>query len=261
MNKKKILYSTLLVLLIGIILCIFNAFNGNPLSKYLGKRLVKSYLEETYPDEEFRVENGQFNSKFNEYSYPVIKIGDDPYAPIGTDSTEEETEKQLQSMNYSIDVTGFLTQTVRYDSIRYSRIDTTLCKKLSKEASIEISNILKDQLPNIVTINVSMEVLKEQLPSDTAWSKDLELDRPIYIDIITDANEQDAKDAMEDGKTVQRLLNENGFDSFNVNINANGFDKNLGDKDEYGYVKYALSFDNEKNITLKDVEEFNKNLK
>lgn len=162
MNKKKIVYSILLVFLIGTILFFFNAFNGNPLSKYLGKHLVESYLEDTYPNEEFRIENGQFDFKSNRYNYPVIKIGEAPYASIGNSSTKDKAEKQIQSVDYSVSVTGFLKQKIRYDSIRYARMDIELCEKLSEGASVEITNLLKEDIPNIVAVEVTIEILKKE---------------------------------------------------------------------------------------------------
>jgi len=260
MSKKKIIYSIILVILISFILLIFNAFNGNPISKFVGKKVAAKYLEETYPNEEFRLESGEYNFKFSEYNYPVYKIGEDPFAYVES-SNGEDKEKELQSMNYSISVTGFLRPRVRYDEIRSARRDEILCKTLSYQASLEIEELLKSEIPNLVNVWGSVEVIKGQLPSDTSWSKDIILDEPIYIDITLDSSNETAEDCVNTCIKIQQILAENNYNYSGVNINGNGFDKDLGDKDEYGYVKYALSFGMDDEILLKDVKEVNQHLK
>lgn len=247
MNKKKILYSTLLVLLIGIVLFFYDAFNGNPLSNYLGKNVVEGFLVETYPDENFRVEDGQYDFTLGEYEYPVIKIGEDPYA-----------SKEVHSINYSVSVSRFLRQGVKYDSIRCARIDDNLSIKLREESSAEITNLIKDKVFNIIEVGVTMEVLRNQLPSDTSWSPDLELDTPIQIYIVTDVKGQDVEDVINNSKTIQKLLNENDYDYSEVTIRANGFGKDLNGEYNQVYEKYSLSFNRDKEITIKDVKEINK---
>lgn len=254
MKKKKMIYIALLIVLVGLILTAYNALNGNPVSNMIGKKIVVNYLKENYPDEEFRVESGFYDFKFGEYSYDVIRIGEDPYAVI--DTSLNDIEKQYQSLNYYVTVKGLFNPRVIYDSIKYARLDEALSQKLSTEASAEIKASLEKNLPNIKAVEVNVEVTKFTLAKDTSWSKNLQLDYPIFLHIVTDGTEQSAEDSLSDGEKIQKLLNSNGYYYSSVTINANAFNKDLGAKDEYGYVKYAFSFTPTTRLSLKDIDTF-----
>ncbi len=256
MKKKKIIYILLLIVLASFILTVYNAFNGNPISNAIGKKLVINYLQDIYPDEEFRVENGFYDFKFNEYSYDVIKIGEDPYAIIESTADPIELEKFSQGLNYYITVKGTFKPKIRYDAIRYARLDEKLSSKLSEEASWEILNTLKKQITNLKAVEANVEVLKFSMNENTSWSKDLKLDEPISLHIVTDATTQTADEALDDGIKIQQFLKANGYSYTNVNINGNAFDKDLGAKDEYGYVKYAYSFTPDTSLSVKDIDTF-----
>lgn len=256
MNKKKILYSIILIILIGFILTCYNAFNGNPISNLLGKHLVENYLKETYPNEEFRVESGKYNFKFTEYSYDVIKIGEDPYAVIDPAADAIVKEKFLQGLDYYVAVEGTFKPRVRYDSIRYARLDENLSRKLSEEAASEIFSTLQRDLPNLKAVEATVEIIKFTMEDNTSWSKELNLDEPISLHLVTDATNQTAEETLADGIKIQQLLKEYGYTYSNVNINGNVFDKELGAKDEYGYVKYAFSFKADTKLSLKDIDTF-----
>lgn len=256
MKKKKILYLIILIILIGLILTAYNAFNGNPISNILGKKIVVNYLNKNYPNEEFRVEKGFYNFKFNEYSYDVIKIGEDPYATLPPDASPIELEKFAQGLNYYVTVKGTFNPKVRYDAIRYARLDEKLSQRLSEEACSEIFSDLQKTLSNLKAIEANVEILKFSMNENISWSKDLKLDRPISLHIVTDATTQTADETLADGMKIQQLLKEFGYTYSNVTINGNAFDKDLGEKDEYGYVKYSFSFTPNTSLSVKDIDTF-----
>lgn len=261
MKIKKYFYLLAITLLVIIILSCYNAFNGNPISNLVGREVVKSYLNNTYPGEEFRVEKGHFDFKFSQYSYNIIKIGEDPYAVIENINSEEDKEKALQSLDYYITVRGTFNLKVRYDGIRYNRIDQELSTKLNEEASQELYALLSKDIASLKSVEVGIEVLKFQLPKDTVWDKSLTKTYPMDIFVILDCTNKSVDECIEDGTKIQNLLKENELYYTNVNVNANNFDGNLGGKDEYGYLKYGFSFGPEDYLTNKNVEEYNKNLK
>ncbi len=256
MKKKKIIYSLILIILVGFILTCYNAFNGNPISSFIGKQVVTKYLKTTYPDEEFRVEPGTYSFKFTEYSYEVIKIGEDPYAVISNGSDDLEKEKLSQGLNYYVTVKGTFNQKIRYDGVRYARLDEKLSMKLSEEASSEILLSLQQLLSNLKAVEANVEVIKFSMNENTSWSKDLNLDEPISLHLVTDATNQTADEALADGIKIQQLLKELGYAYSTVTINGNAFDKDLGTKDEYGYVKYSYSFTPDTSLSVKDIDTF-----
>ncbi|MEG2289323.1 MAG: hypothetical protein RSA29_03940 [Clostridium sp.] len=241
MNKKKIFYSTILIILISFIVIVFNAFNGNAISRFIGKNVAEKYLEQTYPGEEFRVESGEYNFKFSEYIYPAYKIDEDPYVNISS------------SQNYSLSVTGFFKPKVSWDKIRYARRDEILCGKLSYEASLEIETLLKSKIPNVFNAGGNIEVIKGQHPNYTNWSKDIILDKPMDIYVTLDSSAETAEDCVNTSTKIQQILAENNYNYSHVTINGNGFDKSLGDHNNSGYVKYSFAFGMDDKIQLKDV--------
>lgn len=244
MKKRTIIYSILLVLLVGFVLVIYNAFNGNPLSKLLAKRELTHYLTDTYPDKELHVRDGFYNFKFGEYTFEVRQIGAVP--------PDEET--------YEFSLQGFFKPTVIWDGIYYSNLDEPLIEKLEKEASDEITALLAKKVDSIVRIHVRIEILKGTYEQNTDWNKDLTLERPLSMHITLDATNDSEEGVLTTTKTIQRALNDAGYDYESVTINGNGFDHSEGKLDDTGYVKYYLSFEKETKLQLKDVRVEKSNL-
>lgn len=237
MKRKKWIYIVLIIILVVPILFFYNAFNGNPIWKMASESALKDYLKETYPDQEFNIDEGFYNFKFSEYSFKVNKIG-------------VEDQKK-----YEINVRGFFKPTVAFDEIYMDNLDEPLMEKLGNEAAAELQTVFKD-VNSIVTINVRIEVLKGTYDTSINWSKDLKIEKPIYIDILMDAGNMPREQLLEEMKKMQSHLNTEGYTYDNVNINANLFDGKYG-KDDQGYVKYASSFTKDKKLSLKDIEEYN----
>ncbi|MBO0991707.1 YfjL-like protein [Bacillus sp. SD088] len=235
MKKRKWIYISLILLLVLPILILYNAFNGNPLSKWIAASTLNKYLQETYPNQEFNTDKGFYNFKIGGYSFDVNKIGG------------EDQE------NYEFNVTGFFQPTVTYDEIYYANLDEPLIEKWQEEAAVELQDIFKD-IQAIVYIEVQLEVLKDSYAFQTDWDKDLQLEKPMYIHVLMDAGQLSKTELVEEMKKMQRDLESAGYTYDVVNINANLFDEDL--KDDQGYVKYASSFTEDQKISLRDIEEY-----
>lgn len=242
MKKKKMIYSILLVLLIGIVLFFYNAFNGNPISKVYSKKVLENYLSDTYTNKEFRIKDGFYDFKFSEYIFEVIEIGN---------ATEDGPAK------YEFSVSGFIKPIVTTDGIYYANLDEDLMMKLGQEASREIESILREKVASVKGVDIQLELLKGKLDSATKWNKDLPLEKPLQMHIVIDSTNQTKEDVLNDTKKIQTVLDSEGYVYDYATINGNGFDQEHGDgKDERGYVKYSISFDKGVTPQLKDVEEF-----
>ncbi|MFS0863930.1 hypothetical protein [Fredinandcohnia sp. 179-A 10B2 NHS] len=249
MKKKKIISSVILALLVLFVLYVYNAFNGNPISKFYATKVVENYLSETYPEREFRVDEGFYNFKFSEYSFNVIEIG----------SVGEQESKEYGPREYEFTVRGFIKPFVNIDSIYTENLDQPLITKLSEEAQNEIQTLLAKEVPSVAGVGVMIEVQKGTYPETTEWNKELKLEKPIDMHIVLDATTSSKDDVFKESKQIQKILNENGYNYGSVNINANVIEVKGGDisKDELGYVKFALSFGTDTEIKKKDIEEFN----
>ncbi|MBS4218716.1 hypothetical protein KHA96_10370 [Bacillus sp. FJAT-49711] len=239
MTKMKWLYLILIIILVVPILFFYNAFNGNPVWKYVSERSVKLYLKETYPGQEFVIPDGFYNFKVSGYTYDVRKIGDG------------------QQKEYEFNVTGFWKPTVTYDGIYYDNLDLPLMDKLGEEASAELTELLTDKVGRVIEMSVQIEVLKGTYSSDTNWSKDLKLEKPIYIHLIVDATNRSKDDVLKMVRSIQQTLNSEHYNYSGVSFNGNLFDNEVIEKDNLGYVKYYVGFEKNSDIKLSDIEEYN----
>lgn len=236
MTKKKLIYSFFIVVLTGGILLLYNAFNGNPISKFLAKKELKTYLAETYPDEEFYIEDGFYNFKFGSYDFNVVLIG------------EEDAE-------YEVTLTGFIKPEIWYDDIYDSRLDEPLIEKLSREASEEVLELLEKEVDHIVALDVEIEVSQGTYPKDTSWNKSLTLEKPLNFFIVLDSTTKTKEDTLQSAIAIQTLLNEARYDYERVTINGNILDEEGKEIADTGYVKYALSFGPNTKLKIKDISD------
>ena len=225
------------------VLYIYNAFNGNPVSKFYSSKVLEQYLEENYSDRDFRIEEGFYNFKFSTYDFNVIEIGN---------ASPNENEPR----HYGFTVRGFLKPYVNLDAIYIENLDEPLMGKLSREAESEITNLLKQSVPTVKGIGVSIEVLKGKYDSNTIWNKDLELERPMSLHIVLDSTNSTKEDVFKEAEVIQKVLNENNYTYESVTINGNIIDKPNAEyrKDDTGYVKYSVSFEKDTDINIKDIE-------
>ncbi|ADU31714.1 DUF3139 domain-containing protein [Evansella cellulosilytica] len=240
LKNKKFWISIAIVMIVIFIFSLYNAFNGNPISKFLAKKALDSYVEETYPEKEFNISEGFYNFKFGEYTFNLLEIG----------NWNEDTESIQE---YEFTVRGTFFPEVYWDGLYYDNLDERLMERLSKEASEEIFDELIQQNKDIIHVGVSLEVLKGRYNDDVNWKKELELDRPISLYIVIDAENKGKDDIYMDGIGIQKQLKEKGYHYDNVNINANIMTEEGKKLHDYGYVKYALAFEQNSSIKKSDV--------
>lgn len=242
MKKRKVIYSVIISVLVLIVLYFYHSFNGNPISKFYANKVLENYLEETYPNREFRIEEGFYNFKFSTYDFNVIEIG-------GTSEKKGPNE-------YEFAVRGFVKPYVTIDSIYTENLDEPLMEKLSTEAQAEITGLLQQTVPVVKGISVSLEVQQGTYDINTTWNKGMKLEKPIYMHIVLDSTKSTKEDVFTDAKAIQKVLNENNYNYESVTINGNIIDDPNAKyvKDDNGYVKYHISFASDSELQMKDVE-------
>ena len=82
---------------------------------------------------------------------------------------------------YDFTVTGIFNTKVHYDGIYYANQDTRLIKKYEKEAVEELSSLLSKDVPEIIEVNVQMEILKGKYEIESVWNKEFAPEKPMYI--------------------------------------------------------------------------------
>lgn len=235
-KNKKWLYIILIILLATPVIFLHVAFNGNPLSKYLATRHVKAYLTETYPDEELHIKESFYNFKDSGYNFKVIKVGEE----------SDET--------YDFVVGGIFSMHVDSDGIYYDNLDEDLMQKLGKEASNEIKRLLQKHDINILEVDVGMEVLQGKHSDDIVWDKNFKPEKPMHVHIAFDAEGKTTTDVLEIAQTFQEKLSTERLEYSYVTLNGNCFDQKWNE----WYVEYAISFEPDEILTIKDVRQEHK---
>lgn len=242
MKTKKIIYSCLLLILVGFVIYIYIAFNGNPISKYYAQKTLINYLSEEYPEREFRVDETFYNFKFSEYVFTVIEIG-------SSNSSNKPNE-------YSLSVAGFFKPQITNDDIYNSNLDEELMERIGREAEQDIFHVLQSKIPSVKEISIILFIEKGEVPEETKWSKEIKWNKPFTIHMHVDATKSTDKEFFTIVKEIQTIFTNEGYQYEYVSVNGNYFgEENLEySKDGLGPLRYAASFTPDQTIQLKDIE-------
>lgn len=99
--KKKILYSVIAVLLIGVLVYAYMQISGNTVHKQRAKESLETFLQETYPDMVYEIKQVGYGWTDITYEFEVVR----------KDSLAVET-------TYTFYVSGFEPYEVFSDTIR-----------------------------------------------------------------------------------------------------------------------------------------------
>ncbi|MGM9986041.1 MAG: hypothetical protein ACI35O_02325 [Bacillaceae bacterium] len=226
---KRWLYIGVLVVVVGFVLFIYDAFNGNPISKYAAKKQVETYLEETYSDKEFVIKDVFYDFKFGQYNFRVTPIG------------EEET--------YIIAVRPFMNKDID-DMYESSLIDETLSERLSQEGEKELTAYVKKVYPEVELVSPYISVKKGELASDMTFSKEVLEKFGGHIELATNASKQTEQQFLEMIRSIKQLLDDSDYTYTDVNVNGRVDVKDAA-KDG-GMVIYGTGFD--KQTKLDDIK-------
>ena len=239
MKKKKWVYILIITVLSVLVLVFYTALNGNPITKQLSKMTLTSYLDISYPKEEFTIDKPFYNFKNSGYDFAVTRIGD-----------------PSQTL-YDFTVSGIFNTKVHYDGIYYANQDTRLIKKYEKKAVENLNNLLIKDVPEINEVNVQMEILKGKYDIESVWSREFAPEKPMNIYIAIDSRKLSKQEFLKAIMTIQNSLNKNNYDYQNVSIDGKLFD-NLNDIEDQNswYVKYSSSFEKDTQLDIKQVQQF-----
>jgi hypothetical protein len=240
--RKKPLAVTLSVVLALGVLYVYDAFNGNPVSKWLAERELKAYLAETYPGETFQIGEGFYNFKFSSYEFDVIAIG--------------RTLEDGKPAEYDFTLRGWIPK-VTTDGIYYDRLDYSLMERLGEEASAEIEALLAPEIPSLRGVSVYLEVPGGTLPEDVVWRKDLPGAEKMWIGLLLDAEGLTKADVLAAARKTQALLDEAGYVYRAVNINANELPG--ADVRDPGPLRFAASFEAGEDLSDLKIDVYNEN--
>lgn len=241
MSKKKVIYSVIMILIVGLILFVYNAFNGNPMTKYLSKKTLEQYLTVTYSNKTFRLTDSSYNFKDHEYYFRAVEIG--------------ATSNKGNLRKYDFWVGGLIHPKVYEDGLYQANLDQPLMNRLGKEAGAEVKQLLSSHLKNVNGVDAYVEVTKGKLPEDVKWNKNLKLNQPVGINVYLNSAGQTKQQFLQEAKHIQSVLNENGYTYSGVNINGDiFFSKNIK---KARRVKFAVNFKQNEEIKENQIKTFN----
>lgn len=245
MKKTKMLLIVAMVLLISVVFYLYNGFNGNPISKYLSKKELQAYLEETYNDKEFAVRDGVYNFKVSGYEFTVAEIG--------------STDADGNVMEYEFTVSGFLNPKVDRDGIYEANLDHQLASYLNEQIVKELSPLLKEKVETFYHMECYIEVLKGKYPDDVKWSKELELEKPIDFFIQLNSTNQSAEEFFKASQEIKKIIDKQGYDYNTIMFNGSGFFLE-GEESYSDYLKYSISVEKDEEFKKKELETHNEDL-
>src|SRR5699024_250191 len=210
---------------------------GDPITKMKSKLMLTDYLAETYPDDEFYISKATYDPEFSNFLYDVV-IKDDP-----------------SGKEYQFEVPGLFSEYELHDGIFYANLDVELGNIFENEAIEEIKSDLKDIAPEIRELEVDIYVLKGKYDTDQTWSKDLDMDKPMFIQMIIDGEGLSKQEVFEVTQAIQKKLNDEGYDYEKVAVNVYVPFKN--DWLDEWIVKYMVDFDPKTMLTETDIEDHN----
>jgi len=228
MMKKKIFYGIIAAILITIVLVTYMSVAGNPYEMNKARESLKAYLEETYPDMDYKIKwAAKYVTIDESYRFEVI---------VKDSTLDVET-------TYPFDVYRYEPNEVFNDTIHKSRVDQATSQKLNKQAEQYILTLLQKKVPELHQVDTDVEVYNNDV---TEWTPKLKTPKPILIMLEVEKGNLTKEQMLQQAKTIQQQLNQESIDYYLAEV---GYHEVVNGEENYLYV----SFTPQQKLTLKDV--------
>lgn len=226
--KKKLLYSVMAILLIGVVVFAYIQMSGNPFQKTKAKESLETFLEQTYPD----------------MDYDMERSADYGWSDATFRFTVVENEPQGAQTSYEIYVSAIEPYEILGDTIHFSKIDKEASTKLNTEAEQWILSLLQEEVPEIEGVSTNVEVYGNVAAE---WTPQLKTPKPMLIMTETDKADLTREEMLEQSKAIQQQLNDAAIDYYMAEV---GYRSTVDGEEIYDYV----SFSPEQELTIDDVD-------
>lgn len=157
-NKRKIILSIVLLIILGGLFAINSAFKGNPIGKFMMKKTAKEYLESNYSDRDFIVKDVYYDFKFGDYGANI-------------ESKSENIYFYIQKRGNH----GIYDQYKEEWPLEDFRLQSLCEEELTKEFNSKIPENIKS---NISNLRFFYKIDQNKYGKNQKFSKDL--DDPVY---------------------------------------------------------------------------------
>ncbi|MCH1627462.1 DUF3139 domain-containing protein [Fredinandcohnia quinoae] len=225
--KKKIIYSVIAILLIVFVLFSYMQLNGNPIDKNKAKESLEEFLEQTYPDMDYKIKRSVgYGWTDGTFHFKVMK----------KDPSVETT--------YRFYVSALEPYEVYSDTIHESNIDKEASKKLNVEAQQYILALLQEKVPQVNSVATDVEVYNNDAEE---WTPQLKTPKPILIMLEIEKGDLTKEQMLQQSQEIQKQLNSESIDYYLAEV---GYLSIINGEENYEYV----SFTPEQELTIKDVD-------
>ncbi|WP_407371404.1 hypothetical protein [Carnobacterium sp.] len=225
--KKRLIYSVIAISLIAIVVFAYIKMNGNPIEKNKSKESLEEFLEQTYPEMDYKIKrSAEYGWVDGTFRFNVVTKDS-----IGVEST------------YPFDVSAYEPYEVFSDTIHLSKIDKEASEKLNTEAEQYILALLKEKVPEIDGVSTDVEVYGNVAED---WTPQLKTPKPIHIMIGLEKTDLTKEQMLEQSKTIQQQLNDESIDYYIAEIGYHNF---VNGEEIYDYI----SFTPDQKLTIEDV--------
>lgn len=225
--KKKILYSVIAVLLIGVLVFAYMQMSGNTVHKQRAKESLETFLQQTYPDMAFEIKQVGYGWTDVTYEFEVVK----------KDSLAVET-------TYTFYVSGMEPYEVFSDTIHETNIDKEVSNKLNAEAEQYILTVLQREVPQVNSVSTDVGVYDNVAE---AWTPKLKTPKPMHIMIEIEKGDLTKEQMLQQCKTIQELLNNESINYYMAEV---GYHSVENGEEIYEYVSYTP----DQELTLDDLD-------
>lgn len=226
--KKKIIYSAIAILLIGVVVFAYIQMSGNPLEKNKAKESLETFLDQTYPD----------------MDYDIKRSADYGWSDATFRFTVVEMDLLGVETSYEIYVSAIEPYEILGDTIHFSKIDKEASNKLNAEAEQYILALLQEEVPEIEGVSTDVEVYGNVAAE---WTPQLKTPKPLLIMTETEKGDLTREQMLEQSKAIQQQLNNESIDYYMAEV---GYHSTVDGEEIYDYV----SFSPEQELTIDDVD-------
>jgi len=181
----------LLTMLILFALWVYSSFFGDPVSKYITRKKVQNYLEEYYPNNNFKIKSIDYDFKFGGYSVKII--------------SEKDT-----AVKYVISAR---TNGVVYDQYKEEHLrDREMEARFSDHIEEVLLSLIKSKVPELAAIQIEIVIRKGKYDKNADYSMDMDEVIKVYVNIHEKGSDKlSMGDFLEKAIQIRDIVTDRGF--------------------------------------------------
>lgn len=157
-NKRKVILSVILVMILGGLFAINSAFKGNPIGKFMMRITANEYLKDNYSDKDFFVQEVYYDFKSSNYGANIESKSENIYFSIQKRGSGEIYDEYKEAW-----------------PLEDTRLQVLCEEELTKEFNSKVPEDIKEKVGNL---RFFYKIEQEKYGKNQAFTKDL--DDPVY---------------------------------------------------------------------------------